>query len=599
MWRVAVSQKLKQVSISTAVCLGGLIVAATSIVTYYNYTTTHLPPNISINSINVSNLTYEEALSHLKDQSPTPQSQLVTLTVDDISVASDSSQLGVHYNYQKLLTELKTKATTGRLRDQITWRVRPLFFPQSYAVPLSYEADKVLQFLEELNKQIEYPGNEPAATLSVSGNENSIKIFPGKRGRTIDSEATLLLLNQGIVANESAFSAKVASTAAELNADEINAATTRSKKLVGESVTFYFDNREYTITDKELVSFLQLPTGYHTHDLKNKVATVAAQLDRSPQEPEFEYNAETLEVTKFLPPLNGQTLNQEQTHQQLVAALKKLEEAAENNDTKETKPLRYELVVTTTPPSKNLADTNDLGIKERIGFGDSHYDHSIPNRIHNVAITTERISNVIVPPGSEFSFNKTLGEVSAATGFRSAYVIKNGQTSLGDGGGVCQVSTTVFRSVLDAGLKVTRRLPHSYRVSYYELDTKPGVDATVYSGETDFRFINDTGKHILLHGEADSKNLYMFIEIYGTSDGRSAEIVDHITWNPRSAPAPQYFPDPSLPAGKLVQIDWAASGISSSFVNVIKDKDGKIIREDKYVSNYRPWAAKYRQGVAQ
>jgi vancomycin resistance protein YoaR len=76
---------------------------------------------------------------------------------------------------------------------------------------------------------------------------------------------------------------------------------------------------------------------------------------------------------------------------------------------------------------------------------------------------------------------------------------------LGDGGGVCQVSTTLFRSVLDAGLKVTRRLPHSYRVSYYELDTKPGVDATVYAGETDFRFINDTDHHILIHAEADSK----------------------------------------------------------------------------------------------
>jgi vancomycin resistance protein YoaR len=170
---------------------------------------------------------------------------------------------------------------------------------------------------------------------------------------------------------------------------------------------------------------------------------------------------------------------------------------------------------------------------------------------------------------------------------------------LGDGGGVCQVGTTLFRSVLNAGLKITPRLPHSYRVSYYELDRKPGVDATVYAGDTDFRFINDTPEHILIHAESDSKNLYMSVNIYGTSDGRTTELKDHITWNARPAPAPQYFPDPTLPVGKLVQIDWAASGISSSFINVIKDKNGKVIREDKYVSNYRPWSAKYLQGVAQ
>src|SRR5690606_10285855 len=150
-------------------------------------------------------------------------------------------------------------------------------------------------------------------------------------------------------------------------------------------------------------------------------------------------------------------------------------------------------------------------------------------------------------------------DVSAETGFQPAYVIKNGQTVLGDGGGVCQVSTTVFRAVLDAGLKVTRRLPHSYRVSYYELNSKPGVDATVYSGNIDLRFINDTDHAILIHAEADSKNLYMKVELYGTSDGRTTEIVDHVTWDYRPAPAAVYIPDPTLPAGQTKQVDWAAS----------------------------------------
>jgi vancomycin resistance protein YoaR len=253
----------------------------------------------------------------------------------------------------------------------------------------------------------------------------------------------------------------------------------------------------------------------------------------------------------------------------------------------------------TTEPEISLEKTNNLGIKERVGYGNSEYDHSIPNRIHNVAITTDRVSNIILAPDEEFSFNKTLGEVSSRTGYRTAYVIKNGRTELGDGGGVCQVSTTLFRSVLNAGLEVTRRLPHSYRVSYYELDTKPGIDATVYSGDVDFRFKNDTGHHLLIHGQADSENLTMYYEIYGTSDGRTAQIVDHKVWDARPAPAPQYFDDPELPVGTTKQIDFATGGIKASFKNIIKDKNGDLIREEEYFSNYRPWSAKYLVGTKQ
>jgi vancomycin resistance protein YoaR len=201
-----------------------------------------------------------------------------------------------------------------------------------------------------------------------------------------------------------------------------------------------------------------------------------------------------------------------------------------------------------------------------------------------------------VAPGEEFSFNKTLGEVSANTGYRPAYVISGGQTILGDGGGVCQVSTTTFRAALNAGLNITRRVAHSYRVSYYELNQKPGIDATVYAGNVDLRFINDTGHYLLITGETDSENLYMKIEIWGTSDGRKAEIVDHKTWGYVPPLATQYIPDPNLPPGVKRQIDWSVAGIKASFKYVVRDKDDNLIREAEYLSNYQPWAAKYLVG---
>lgn len=211
--------------------------------------------------------------------------------------------------------------------------------------------------------------------------------------------------------------------------------------------------------------------------------------------------------------------------------------------------------------------------------------------------TFSRINNIIIKPGEEFRFNNALGDVSRESGYQPAYVIRSGQTVLGDGGGVCQVSTTVFRAALNAGLPITKRKAHSYRVSYYELDSKPGVDATVYSGDIDLRFINDTGHHILIHTQTDSKNLWMKVEMYGTSDGRTSEIVDHKTWDARPAAATVYIPDPSLPAGTKKQVDWSASGIKASFKNVVRDKNGQLIREEEYYSNYIPWSAKYLVGT--
>ena len=159
------------------------------------------------------------------------------------------------------------------------------------------------------------------------------------------------------------------------------------------------------------------------------------------------------------------------------------------------------------------------------------------------------------------------------------------------------MSTTLFRAVLDTGLDVTLRLPHSYRVGYYEQNVKPGIDATVYTGNTDFRFINDTTHHILIFGQADSENLEMYFEIYGTSDGRHTKIVDHKNWGSIPAPPAQYIDDPSLPSGVVKQIEHSVPGLKTEFTNVIYDKYDNEVRRETFESNYIPWAAKYLVGT--
>ena len=207
------------------------------------------------------------------------------------------------------------------------------------------------------------------------------------------------------------------------------------------------------------------------------------------------------------------------------------------------------------------------------------------------------MNGTLVAPGEEFSFVKSVGDITRTTGYQTAYIISQGRTVLGDGGGVCQVSTTTFRASLDAGLPITERKAHSYRVGYYEQDSPPGIDATVFYPTADLKFLNDTGNYILIQEEVDTKKMSMKVSIYGTSDGRKSSVSKPRISNQSSPPASMYVDDPTLPAGTTKQIDWSAFGAKVAFDYKV-ERNGESIYEKTFVSNYQPWQAVYLRGTA-
>ncbi len=247
-------------------------------------------------------------------------------------------------------------------------------------------------------------------------------------------------------------------------------------------------------------------------------------------------------------------------------------------------------------PAVTNENVNSLGIRELIGEGTSLFAHSIENRIYNIKLAAGRLNGVLIAPGEVFSFNKALGDVSAFTGYKQAYVIENGRTVLGDGGGVCQVSTTLFRAALSAGLPIAERSAHAYRVSYYEQDSGPGVDAAVYSPSVDLKFKNDTGSHILIQSYADLDNLRLNFYLYGAKDGREVVIGQPVILSTAPAPPPIYQDDPALQKGVEKQVDFSAAGARVFFTRTVK-KDDKVILNDKFSSNYRPWQAIFLKGT--
>ena len=139
-------------------------------------------------------------------------------------------------------------------------------------------------------------------------------------------------------------------------------------------------------------------------------------------------------------------------------------------------------------PRRTTAKANAMGITGVVGSYTTTYGGT-PGRLANVQLVAELIDGTLVAPGGTFSFNDTTGERNAEKGFQDAPVIINGELQNGIGGGVCQVSTTVFNAAFEAGLPIGRRTNHALYISHYPL----GRDATVNYPDIDLTFSNDTG----------------------------------------------------------------------------------------------------------
>lgn len=166
-------------------------------------------------------------------------------------------------------------------------------------------------------------------------------------------------------------------------------------------------------------------------------------------------------------------------------------------------------------PTITTSSAENMGIITLLGKGNSNFAGSPQNRISNIKIGLSKIQGALIKPGEEFSFNTALGEVDEKNGFLPELVIKKDKLIPEIGGGICQVSTTLFRAAIYSGLEITERYPHAFPVSYY---SPQGFDATVYSPRPDFKFINNTPAYILIQGKI-SGNTITF-ELYGTNDGR-------------------------------------------------------------------------------
>lgn len=229
------------------------------------------------------------------------------------------------------------------------------------------------------------------------------------------------------------------------------------------------------------------------------------------------FKEENGRVVEFHPGEDGKILDINQSIERITAALDNNESSAE-------------MVISTESPNIKLSDINPYGIKELVGRGESNFAGSPNNRIYNIKVGVKKESGILLKPGQEFSFNEYLGPVDGEHGFLPELVIKRTGTVPEFGGGLCQVSSTVFRAAMNAGLPITARRNHSYAVQYY---APQGTDATIYPGSQDLKFINNTKSYLLIWPHIPEKNKLVF-DFYGEKDQRKVAFGGPYTYDRQS-----------------------------------------------------------------
>ncbi len=310
---------------------------------------------------------------------------------------------------------------------------------------------------------------------------------------------------------------------------------------------FLITRRErFTMRKKDLVSA-------DRNKIQSYLVDLARRINKDPVDAKFQ--VEDGKVSAFAISENGLALDIEKSA--AIISENILRESSESLYLKE-----IDLAYNETEPEIKSDEIDNLGINTLIGEGKSDFRGSPKNRIHNIGVGSSRFHGAFIKPGEEFSFVKILGPVDAEHGYAEELVIKKDKTEPEFGGGICQISTTVFRAAIYSGLEITARRNHAYPVRYYN---PQGMDATVYIPRPDLRFINNTPGYILIQTKIERTNL--IFDFYGTSDGRTIEIE-----------GPKIFdrqPDGAMKA---------------TFTQIVRDKDGNEILRDTFKSDYdSPW----------
>ena len=552
-------------------------------------------PGVSIGWVDLSGMTPDEAAPLLAESYDYPQRGRLVLSDGADAWVAAPMDVGLFFSPGENARIAYEIGRSGSLLQRLAQQYYSWTNGANLSPAFWFDEATARNYLHTLAEQIDMPTIE--ASLQIEGVE--VMAQPGQIGRSLDVQSTLeLIQDQVATLQDGEIPLVIVESPPEIMdvSDQAEIARTILSEPLKLSVPG--SNRDpYVFMPEDLAEMLAIERVVEngkatyqvrlgTESIQDYLEQVADTLRVTPQNARFIFNDETKELEVTQAATIGQELDVEASLQAVQNGLREG---------------RHEInldMAYNNPQITDDATAASLGITENIYSYTSYFYGSDSGRIQNIATAASRFHGLLVAPGATFSMAEILGDVSLDNGYAEAWIIYGDRTIKGVGGGVCQVSTTLFRTVFFSGLQINERHPHAYRVYYYEQTASgghdsslAGLDATVYVPLVDFKFTNDTGNWLLMETYVGSSSLTW--KFYSTSDGRTVDWSTTGLTNKTDPPEPVYVENSDLSKGEVKQVDWAVEGATVVVSRSVYRGD-TIIDDDVFSTQYMPWKAVLR-----
>jgi vancomycin resistance protein YoaR len=434
---------------------------------------------------------------------------------------------------------------------------------QVYDAALRYQLDKI-------EAAVNIPHREAAIVLRGVTPE----IVPGRTGRVLDRHAAAATIVRALASlKREPVGLPVQVDTPKIAAGDLTVARAKVRTALSAPIRLTLGPTRWNLRPSRIARLLQLPADGRRElriggsEASGWFAALARRVDREPVDADWAISS-TGRI-RVVPDRPGYLLDVPRSANAILRAALVTDP--------ELRAAR--LTVESVRAERSTAEARAMHISGLVASYQTFYGGE-PNRIHNVQLVSHLVDRHVIAPGETFSFNGATGARTADKGFKEAPVIINGELRTGLGGGVCQVSTTVFNAAYEAGLPIVSRTNHALYISHYP----QGRDATVNYPDTDLKFTNDTGSWLLVRTWVGSSSLT--VALYGTATHR--QVVSETAPLVVTGPVPvKKVPDPALLAGERETEETGEPPRTTRVRRKVYDRNGKLLYNTVFYSSYR------------
>ncbi len=538
-------------------------------------------PAVQVAGVAVGGDSPEDARAAVASMAADMEQGSFLFTVGERSFAPTLAELGISVDVDRSVDRAFALGRGASAADRVAWTLDLIRADQQSPLYVSFDQTRFQLYLDGLDREIGPPPQN--ATIAVRG--SSVSIIPEVDGLLIDRAATETAIRTAISELSPvsmplptvAFKATVRSADLAGIQSQIAAALERPIKVA-------FEGEVWDIAPAEIGQFVVLRedpalTGAAAVSIdldRDRLVpwldeTFRARIDREPVDALVGWNGGPVAIE---PSIDGVRLRPTTLADEVSASFTGARRTVQV-------PVN---VVAPTVDSDNLAA---LGLTTLLARGTSNYDGSTYDRSTNIAVGASLMNGTLVPPGGLFSFNGAIGEITEDKGYVEAKVIQAERIGKDIGGGICQVSTTVFRAALLAGLPIEQWWPHTYRISYYERDGwGPGYDASILqigddpSQWGDFTFRNPSDSWLLV--ESWATGVEVVVNLYGADLGFDAQLTETETGVTIPIDPDLEVVNEDLDPGTIEHTELPEEGIEVWFVRDVYDQDGTLVESRKF-----------------